>query len=149
MSLARPAREQFAFATRIPIRWGDMDTLGHVNNAKFFTFDEQARLEYFDAVGALVPDFWKGQGIILARIACDFIAQLHYPETLEVGMRITRLGRSSMETQSAMFDSTGRLVAAGQGVLVWFNYDAQKAVAIPENVRAFIRSREVVAPSET
>ena len=144
----RPKVQDFKHITHIPIRWGDMDSLGHVNNARFFTFDEQARLEYFDAVAPLVDDFWKSSGIILARIACDFIAQVHYPETLSIGLRIQRMGRSSMETQTAMFDSTGRLVACGQGVVVWFDYIAQKALAIPEPVRAFIRSREVIAPIE-
>lgn len=144
----KPRREDFGHISRIPVRWGDMDALGHVNNAKFFTYDEQARLDYFGAVAEEVPDFWKSSGIILARIGCDFLAQLRPPVTLEVGIRISKLGRSSMETEGAMFDQAGKLVAVTRGVLVWFDYTQQKSAAIPENVRALIRGRELLAPIE-
>ncbi len=148
-SSGRPAREDFGFAISIAVRWGDMDCLGHVNNAKFFTYDEQARLTYFEAVNAVVPDFWKSSGLILARISCDFVAQVRHPETLTTCIRIARLGRSSMDTEGAMFDLQGKLVAVTRGVVVWFDYEAQKPAAIPENVRALIRAREIVAPLES
>ncbi len=144
----RPVRSDFGHVVRLAVRWGDMDSLGHVNNAKFFTYDEQTRLEYFQMLDGVLPGMWKSEGLILARLACDFVAQLHYPATLDIAFRITRLGRSSMETQCAMFDSE-RLVAVSQGVLVWFDYTVQKAAAIPETVRVLIRQREVIAPIES
>lgn len=143
----RPARAEFAHSTRIVVRWGDMDALGHVNNAKFFTYDEQARLEYFKVFEAVVPDMWKAEGLILARLGCDFLQQLHYPATLDVALRIAKLGRSSMETECAVFEGE-RLVAVLQGVVVWFSYAAQKSAPIPEAVKAVIRQREVTAPLE-
>ncbi len=143
----RPSRAQFAHSIRLDVRWGDMDSLGHVNNAKFFTFDEQARLVYFDAIGQLVEGFWKTQGLILARIGADFIQQVHYPAALDVCFRVAKLGRSSMETQGAVFQGDV-LVAVTQGVVVWFDYVAQKPLAIPEAARVAIRQREVLAPLE-
>jgi len=143
----RPSREQFAHVTRLAVRWVDMDYLGHVNNAKFFTYDEQARLEYFQLFDGVVPEMWKAEGLILAKLGCDFIAQLHHPATLDVGLRIKRLGRSSMETEGAMFEAD-RLVAVTSGVVVWFDYRIQKPAAIPELVKQRIRQREVVAPIE-
>ncbi len=148
MSTARqPLRSDFGHHTRIVVRWGDMDALGHVNNAKFFTYDEQARLEYFAMFASLVPDMWKTEGLILARLGCDFLQQLHYPATLDVAFRIAKFGRSSMETECALFEGE-RLVAVLQGVVVWFNYTAQKSTAIPEAVKAAIRARELLAPRE-
>ena len=148
MSKARLAtREEFSHVTRIVVRWGDMDSLGHVNNAKFFTYDEQARLEYFSGFESLVPGMWKVEGLILARLGCDFLQQLHHPATLDVCLRIAKFGRSSMETECAMFEGE-RLVALSQGVVVWFNYPAQKAAPIPDAVKAAIRQRERLAPLE-
>lgn len=148
MSTARrPARADFTHLTRIVVRWGDMDSLGHVNNAKFFTYDEQARLEYFSLFEAVVPGMWKEQGLILAKLGCDFLQQLHYPATLDIAFRISRFGRSSMETEGAVFEGE-RLVAVSQGVVVWFDYQAQKSAPIPDAVKAMIREREVVAPLE-
>lgn len=144
----KPARSEFSHVTRIVVRWGDMDSLGHVNNAKFFTYDEQARIEYFGLFDALVPDMWTAQGLILARLSCDFLQQLRYPATLDVALRIAKFGRSSMETECALFEGE-RLVAVLQGVVVWFDYRAQKSAPIPDVVKAAIRQREVVAPVES
>jgi acyl-CoA thioester hydrolase len=147
MTARKPQREDFAHFTRLPVRWGDLDSLGHVNNAVFFTFDEQARLEYFEAAADVVDGLWSRQGLILARIGADFVKQLRYPATLEIGLRIARLGRSSMETEGAVFDQ-GELVAATQGVVVWFDYELQKPAPIPETLRQLIRMREKRAPLE-
>jgi len=144
----RPQRSDFGHSTRIVVRWGDMDALGHVNNAKFFTYDEQSRLEYFRSFEHVVPGMWKEQGLILARLGCDFIQQLHCPAELDVAFRITRFGRSSMDTECAMFEGE-RLVAVSQGVLVWFDYRAQKAAPIPDAVKAHIRQSAAIAPLES
>lgn len=147
MPARRPQREDFAHFTRLDVRWGDLDSLGHVNNAVFFTFDEQARLEYFEAAARVVEGLWSRQGLILARIGADFVKQLRHPATIEVGLRIARLGRSSMETEGAVFEH-GELVAATQGVVVWFDYEQQKPALIPEALRQLIRTRERLAPAE-
>lgn len=147
-AVRRPTRADFSHVTRIVVRWGDMDALGHINNAKFFTYDEQARLEYFTVFDGVVPEMWKAQGLILAKLGCDFLQQLHHPATLDVAWRIRRFGRSSMETECAMFEGD-RLVAVSEGVVVWFDYQAQKPAPIPDAVKALIRQREVVAPIES
>lgn len=144
----RPVRADFAYFARLVVRWGDMDTLGHVNNAKFFTFDEQARLEYFQLFEGVVPDLWTKEGLILAKLGCDFLQQLHYPATVDVGLRIKRFGRSSMDTEGAIFEGE-RLIAVTAGTVVWFDYPQQKSAPIPEAVKALIRQREVIAPMES
>ncbi|HVT37131.1 MAG TPA: thioesterase family protein [Nevskiaceae bacterium] len=140
-------REDFSHFIRIDTRWGDLDTLGHVNNAVFFTFDESARLDYFGQMFGNDPKFWKDYGIILASIGCDFIAQLHHPSTLDIGLRIARIGRSSMTSQAGMFVGN-KLVAVSRGTIVWFSYLQQKSLPVPENVRAMIRAREKIKPEE-
>ena len=147
-NLPRPARSDFSHVTRLVVRWGDMDSLGHINNAKFFTYDEQARLEYAQSFETVVPDMWTTEGMILARLGCDFLQQLRHPATVDAAFRITRFGRSSMDTECALFEGE-RLVAVLKGVIVWFNYQLQKPAPIPEAVKALIRQREVIAPLES
>lgn len=140
-------RGQFRHWLQIPTRWGDMDVLGHVNNAVFFTFDESARLHYFGRLMAADDTFWKQQGLILANIGCDFIAQLHHPAEVEVGYRVSRLGGSSLRTEAGLFVGE-TLVAVTRAVIVWFDYPAQKSVKIPEHVKQDIRTYEATPPEE-
>lgn len=140
-----PRREDFQFFCPILTRWGDVDSMGHVNNAKFITYDEQARTDYLQArqheAGIDGPRF------ILARIACDFISQLRHPSRIEYGMRTVRLGRSSLTTQGALFVGD-QCHARTESVIVWFDYKAQKTVPIPEEVRRAVIAYERVAPAE-
>ncbi|HEX4871691.1 MAG TPA: thioesterase family protein [Nevskiaceae bacterium] len=144
---ARPTRALFSHFTAQPTRWGDLDALGHVNNTRFFTFDESARLDYWTSLMQGDPAFFRDYGLILASIRCDFLAQLHHPTALEVGLRVARLGRSSFTTEAAMFGGE-RLYAVTQATLVWFDYREQKALPIPEAVRARVLARERVAPEQ-
>ena len=124
-----------------------MDLLGHVNNVKFFVYDESTRIAYFEALMKDNPKFWKEQGMILANLGCDFIAQLHHPAEIGFGLRISKIGRSSMQTLGAAFNGD-KLVAVTRGTIVWFDYVNQKSMPIPESVREMIRTREVVKPEE-
>lgn len=142
-----PARADFRFFLRLTPRWGDMDALGHVNNVKFFTYDESARLEYFNQLMRDDARFWKDYGLILARIEADFLAQLRLPAELEIGFRISRMGRSSLGTEAAMFRD-GQVVAVTRAVVVWFDYPGARALPIPEAVRERVRAAEVRVPLE-
>lgn len=134
-------KDDFAWTTPIAVRWGDMDSMGHVNNAMFFTYDEQTRIDYFASLMKNDPKFWKDYGLILARIECDFLAQVHAPALLEARFRITEFGRTSMKTQAGMFLGD-KLVAVTRGVLVWFDYKQGKALPIPDDVKSGIRAFE-------
>lgn len=123
-----------------------MDVVGHVNNARYLTYDESSRIEYFARMlGG--NQTWKGQGIILARIACDFIAQLKHPAEVDAAIRITRIGRSSLNTEGGIFVGEN-CMARTQGVLVWFDYAAQASCPVPESLRAAIREFEILKPEE-
>lgn len=147
MSNSKPNLDDFRHSIEIPTRWSDLDALGHVNNTRFFTFDESARLDYFSLLMKDDPTFWKGHGLILARIECDFVAQLHHPSQLRTGLRIVRMGRSSLNTLAGHFVGDN-LVAVSRGVVVWFDYDQQRPLPIPESVRQGIRDYERIAPEE-
>ncbi len=140
-----PKRGDFAFFLKLATRWGDMDALGHVNNAKFFTYDESVRLDYFRGLMSGDGRFWKEYGLILAHIEADFIAQLKPPAELDLGFRIARIGRSSLGTEAGMFLGD-TLVAVTRGVLVWFDYGANAPLPVPDAVKAKICAFERIPP---
>jgi len=142
-----PKRSDFGFFLKLAPRWGDMDALGHVNNAKFFTYDESVRLDYFARLMQGDAAFWHEYGLILAHIEADFLEQLKPPATLDIGFRIARIGRTSLGTEAAMFLGD-QAVAVTRGILVWFDYRAGTPLPVPPAVKARIRTLEAVPPEE-
>lgn len=143
--MSTPTRSDFSFFLKLSPRWGDMDALGHVNNAKFFTYDESVRLAYFEALMQDDPRFWKDYGMILAHIEADFLAQLKPPAELAIGFRIARFGRTSLRTEAAMFRGD-QPVAVTRSVIVWFDYRSNTSLPLPETVKDKIRALEKVKP---
>lgn len=143
--MTQPQRSDYAFFYPLVTRWGDMDAIGHVNNAKFFTYDESARLEYFGRLMQDDPRFWKDYGMILARIEADFLAQLKPPATLDIGFRIAKFGKTSLRTEAGMFKGD-QLVAVTRAVIVWFDYRAGQALPLPDAVKAKVVALEKVRP---
>ncbi len=139
-------RQDFKVWVTIPVRWGDMDALGHVNNALFFTYCESARIRYFEVVG--LDDFREhdrqGPGLVTAM--CNFRRQVHYPATLEVGARATRLGSKSFTLEYEIFpQGSDEPVADGSSVAVWVDYAASKALPLPDALRERIHALDQAA----
>jgi acyl-CoA thioester hydrolase len=96
------------------------------------------RIGFFEEVGASVGSgALAGQAPILAKIECTFAQQLRWPGTIEVGVRVARIGTKSFVVSHAVAQA-GRdgLVAHGDAVIVWFDYDAQTTVPVPDVLRA-------------
>jgi len=130
-------RKKLVHVERIPIRWGDMDAMGHVNNTVYFRYMEQARISWFDA---LVPaqEAWKDTGIVIANASCNFKRALNYPGTVEVRLSIEPPGGSSVGTfYELKMDDT--LYADGAAVVVFIGMQSQKPVRIPEGIRALLQ----------
>jgi acyl-CoA thioester hydrolase len=135
---------------RIHVRFSDCDPLGHVNNAVYLTYLEQARIVLWrQQVGALSrrrPDGTRGEGFILARAEIDFRSQAHDGDELEVRLALAGFGRSSATYEYEIVDvPTGRLVAGAKTVQVWFDYDAGRPVPIGEETKRKL-SRPVDPP---
>src|SRR5271169_2382345 len=82
----------------MPIRWGDMDALGHVNNTVYFRYMEQARIEWLHAYAAELGGAWVGQGPVIVNASCTFLEPLIYPGEVEVAMFLGKAGRTSVES---------------------------------------------------
>ena len=142
-------RTDFRHVVPLTVQWGDMDSLGHVNNAIYFRYLESGRIAYLDQLAEHDPAIWGGEGPILANIDCTFRDQLRYPADITVGTRTSRLGGKSMTLEAAIFPEGSESPAAtSTAVIVWFDYEKQATVPIPDPFRERIRSFEVVAPTE-
>jgi acyl-CoA thioester hydrolase len=115
----------------IPVRWGDMDAAGHVNNSRFFSYFEEARVEWLKAT--LDASMFDESGPVLARATCDFERPVHHPATLEIEVYVEPPGRSSLPTYYvARLANTDDVVATGTAVLVWVSVETGEPVAVPD-----------------
>lgn len=121
------------FVKELTVAFSDCDGLGHVNHAKYFTYMEEARMDVFRVFNpTLALDEWN---LIAVSARCDFLAQVTYAETLRVETWISRIGNSSFVVEHAIWNAQRVCVARGQGVLISFNYGAQKAAPLTAELR--------------
>lgn len=138
MGRERSQRNDFAWFKPMEVRWGDMDSLGHINNATYFVYAESARIAFFDELFADDEAFLNGQGPILASTSCNFHEQLHYPATLDAGIGCASMGNRSLVLACPMFrQGEDKAVADVSATIVWFDYQAQKSIAVPQRLRDF------------
>lgn len=119
----------------IPIRWGDMDAMGHVNNTVYFRYMEQTRIEWFEALGFGVGAVHDESPVII-NASCTFLVPLTYPGTVECRMYAGHPGRSSVPTYHEFrIAGDDRLYAEGAAKIVWMNPATGKSVPLPESLR--------------
>jgi acyl-CoA thioester hydrolase len=122
----------------MPIRWGDMDAMGHVNNTIYFRYMEVIRLEWLHQVSGPVDP--GGEGAIIVNAFCNFILQLKFPGDVLAKHYVANPGRSSFDTYITLerTDEPGVIYASGGAKTVWVNYAQAKSVPLPEGVRQLL-----------
>jgi acyl-CoA thioester hydrolase len=122
----------------IPIRWGDMDAMGHVNNTIYFRYMEQARISWFGALGAGPAP--RGTGPIIINASCTFMKELVYPGQVELRMYAGKAGRSSFETWLEMRPSyePETVYVEGAAKVVWVDFATGKSVPLPDRIRQLV-----------
>ena len=126
-----------AFTHRIEVRFRDCDAMGHVNNAVYFTYFEQARAVMAETLGLRRELAQAGLGVILAHASCDYKAQVVFGDQVDVGMRTVALGRTSFTSEfEALRVRDDAVVAVGKAVQAVFDYDAGRTMPIPDGLRA-------------
>jgi acyl-CoA thioester hydrolase len=120
---------------RIPIRWGDMDGMNHVNNTIYFRYLEIARIDWARSIGCQPNP--QGDGIVIVNAFCNFHRQLEYPGDVLVKMYVSSPGRSSFESWGTMErdDDPGAIYATGGATTVWVNFPTQKSMPLPDWMR--------------
>jgi len=133
----------FRFFHPIVVRYGDLDPQGHVNNAAYLTYLEHARVAYVRYLG-----LWDGKsfmeiGIILARIELDYKEPILMIDSVEVGLRTSRLGNKSLDMEYVIREfNTGQVFADAKTVQVAYDYQQGKTIPIRENWRKTLRDFE-------
>ncbi len=122
---------------QIEVRFKDLDALGHVNNAVYFTYFEQARIKFF--ADHLEQWNWAEQGLLLAHSEIDYLIPLYLNEKVTVDTWCSRLGRKSLPFMYEVFtekNGSRTKVASGSSVLVCYDYKEKCTIVIPEDWRS-------------
>ncbi len=128
----------------VVVRWGDMDSLGHVNNTLYLQYFETARIEYLVRLGMEPPGpAWQESGLIIASVSCRFMAPVTYPDALAVGVRVSAMGtdRVIMEHR-AVSQKMGKVAAEGDAVVFSYDYVGGRRTVLPAGIRESIVALE-------
>lgn len=113
------------------IAWGDMDALGHVNNARYFEYFQEARIEWLRDLNI---NMTEKIGPVVIHVACTFLKPVIYPATVTLCSKIHSLGNSSMIMDHELYQNE-MLMAHGSCKIVWVDYTQNKSVPLPDIFR--------------
>jgi acyl-CoA thioester hydrolase len=132
--------EGFHFVHTQEVTFRDLDVFGHVNNAVYLTYIENARLGYLRE--ALGVESLEDLLVILAKVRIDFRSRASLGEVLEIGARVTRIGTKSFDVDHEVRGPDARLVAVASTTLVTFDYRGDTTMPVPDLWRERIQSFE-------
>ena len=138
MKIEIPDIKKKVYEMVIPMRWGDMDAMGHVNNATYCRYLETIRIDWLHSIGAVPQP--NGHGPVIVNAFCNFYKQLEYPGDVLIKMYASDPGRTTFETWGTMerADQPGVIYAAGGATTIWVDFPNQKAVDLPDWMRAVV-----------
>ena len=143
MKLPLPEQKIKVFTTQIPVRWGDMDAFGHLNNATYLRLFEEVRIQWLASQGhALVNN---GQGPVVANVFCNFYLPMKFPGNVIAKLSVSDCGRSTFDTWVTMEleGQEGTIYAAGGATVIWIDMEKEKAVSLPDWVRKAVQGEAV------
>ena len=143
MAHPHEALRGFPVVIALVVEWGDQDSFEHVNNTVYLKWCETARVVYLEKIG-----MWKmikedGMGPILASISCDYRQPVTFPDTVQVGARVAKIGRSSFRMEHAVVSvAQNAVVAESHTTLVFIEYAHGKSLPLPPNLRQAMEQLE-------
>ncbi|KJZ50289.1 MULTISPECIES: acyl-CoA thioesterase [Pseudomonas fluorescens group] len=135
MTQTTPQRSDYRHFQPIITRWHDNDVYGHVNNVTYYSFFDTAVNTYLIEHGGL--DIHDGEVVgFVVSSACDYFASIAFPERIEIGLRVGKLGNSSVQYELAVFKAgEEEACAAGRFVHVFVDRGSNLPVSIPGSLR--------------
>ena len=131
---------KFLTSARVRVRWGDMDAVGHVNNAAYFTYMEQTRIEWFCAIGLDEYVNNRKEGPVVVNASCNFRKPIVYPAEIEVRLYAGPPRRSSFQTFYEIRDAgaSALVYADGSAWSVWVDHEQGKSQPLPPAIRTLL-----------
>ncbi len=139
MRMEIPEEKKLVHQMLMPIRWGDMDAFGHVNNTVYFRYMEQARVEWITSLGYDVAP--GDASMLMINGFCNFYQQVSYPGELILKTFIGAIGRSSIDLFTSMSLTTAPdvIAASGGATMVWVDLKTNKSAPWPQHVLDHLR----------
>ena len=139
---------EYRFFHPMEVRYGDLDPQGHLNNAKYLTYFEQARVSYLTELGLFSKDqSFAELGVIIADIHIEFQAPVFWGTPLRVGVRTAKIGDKSLTVEQCVLDAASdKPHATGTVVLVAYDYSMRKTMSVPDAWRKVISEFEGLRP---
>ena len=135
--------ESFPVTIQIPVAWGEMDSLQHVNNIVYFRYFESVRMAYFERIGYMEYMEDTGLGPILASTQAKFRRPLTYPDTVTIGTSVPHLETDRFTMEFRIVSQQQNAVAAdGSGVIVSYDYRKLEKAPMPDVIRQRILELE-------
>lgn len=139
MKNRRATRDEFAHFLEMGTRWSDNDAYGHVNNVVYYSFFDTAVNRHMIDAGALDAATSPVVGLVV-ETQCQYLSSISYPDRVTVGLRVARIGHSSVRYELGVFRNDD-VTASAQGhyVHVYVDRASQTPVAIPDHVRQLLQ----------
>ncbi len=140
MTMRDARRTDFPHFLAIPTRWMDNDAYQHVNNVVYYSYFDTAVNRFLIDQGVLDIHADKVVGLVVDT-GCSYFRSIAFPDTVHVGMRVAKLGNSSVRYELALFrNDEEQAAAAGHFVHVYVDRESNRSTAIPDPVRAVLAS---------
>ena len=131
----KPRRRDYLYFLRIPTRWMDNDVYGHVNNVQYYSFFDTVVNGYLIAQGVFNPATSAVIGLVV-ETHCSFFSSLTFPDAIDAGLRVARIGESSVRYEIGLFAADAAAAAAqGHFVHVYVDRNTRRPVALPPPLR--------------
>jgi len=128
--------ERYPVVIEIPVAWGEMDAFQHVNNVAYFRYFESARMAYYERLNLKDLKTRTGIGPILAATSCRFKTPLTYPDTVIVGVKVTKIEADRfMMDHRIVSTKLQKIAAEGNSVIAAYNYRENKKSVVPEELK--------------
>lgn len=128
--------DHYLYEISFPVRWGDMDALGHVNNRVYFQYFEIARLSWFESLG-FAPLATSDEGMVIVDNHAQYLKPVVYPMHVTIKMGGHSPGRSSFISTYTLFVDD-QIYTTGSAKVVWIDTRAGKSIELPESIRALV-----------
>lgn len=133
--MSAATNRRLVYSCTLSVRWGDMDAFGHVNNAMYLRYLEEARVQML--VAMLGKQITEGDfATVVINVGCTFLKPITYPDSVRIDCYVGEMGRSSFMTWYEVFTSSEpeQMVSEGYAKVVWMDRRSGKSAALPEHI---------------